>query len=401
MQPAVSKMDCKFDNMTVKSARGFTIAELLVAMALLVMLLTLSGLVFSTTVQAHRQAGASIEVSRNLRAVAEQINADFRGLRKEAPLFLWFNAVDTNGDAVPDTYYDAIHFFADGDFQAAQTPLPNKMIYGNAARIYYGHANSVNLIANPIAVPDFKQAEILARRCHILTADSQLLTVMPYPNLGIPPDYSIFINPAASQFLLGNENVWEYDTISLTDWINTLNYSTNNAGYFLRTVMFDTSVPDGNISRPMVNIDAADGLWNLFCQGVVQMQIQWAYQNEDLVSFTGLAPAPPLFIGVRWWPDVDPVGNGNVPPNDVDSDFSLMGVNKFGVCFTLPKGTTDTIANWYMVNTDNASKRCQTLAYPFRKDFYPKALKFTFVLKDSNGIFADGKIFTHIVYIGD
>jgi len=104
-------MDCKFDNMTVKSARGFTIAELLVAMALLVMLLTLSGLVFSTTVQAHRQSGASIEVSRNLRAVAEQINAYFRGLRKEAPLFLWFNAVDTNGDAVPDTYYDAIHFF--------------------------------------------------------------------------------------------------------------------------------------------------------------------------------------------------------------------------------------------------------------------------------------------------
>ena len=30
---------------------------------------------------------------------------------------------------------------------------------------------------------------------------------------------------------------------------------------------------------------------------------------------------------------------------------------------------------------------------------FPKALKFTFVLRDSNGVFDDGKTFTHIVYL--
>jgi hypothetical protein len=29
----------------------------------------------------------------------------------------------------------------------------------------------------------------------------------------------------------------------------------------------------------------------------------------------------------------------------------------------------------------------------------PRALKFTFILRDSNVIFADGKTFTHIVYL--
>lgn len=389
----------------MKCIRGFTIVELLVAMALLVMLLTLSGLVFSTTVQAHRQAGASIDVSRNLRSVAEQINADFRGLRKEAPLFLWFNAVDADGDAVPDAYYDAIHFFADGDFQTAQTPLTNKMIYGGIARLYYGHANSVNLAAEPTAVPDFFKTQILARRCHILTADNQLSAAMPYPNLGTPPDFSVLTNPAISNFVLGNENYWEYDTISLTDWINTLNYSTDNADYFLRTVMFDALAPDGNSSRPLVAIDSADHLWNLFCQGVVQMQIQWAYTVEDIslqphlyVPVTGAN----YFTGVRWWPSADPAGDGSI-----QSDFALMG-NRFGAYLSLPNGTGSTNLVWNRVKpragedaAQMGNRRCLTSIGYFHQDFYPKALKFTFVLKDSSGIFADGKMFTHIVYIGD
>ena len=35
------------------------------------------------------------------------------------------------------------------------------------------------------------------------------------------------------------------------------------------------------------------------------------------------------------------------------------------------------------------------------QDLWPKALKFTFTLYDSRGVFKDGQTFTHIVYIGD
>ena len=32
---------------------------------------------------------------------------------------------------------------------------------------------------------------------------------------------------------------------------------------------------------------------------------------------------------------------------------------------------------------------------------FPRALKFTFKLYDSRGVFKDGQTFTHIVYLGD
>jgi hypothetical protein len=45
-------------------------------------------------------------------------------------------------------------------------------------------------------------------------------------------------------------------------------------------------------------------------------------------------------------------------------------------------------------STNNSNKT-------FAADFYPKALKFTFTLYDSKGIIEDGRVFTHIVYLGD
>ncbi len=369
-------------------------------MGLLVMLLTLSGLVFSTTVEAHRKAGASIDVSRNLRAITEQLSADFRGLRKDAPLAVWFNAVDTNGDTVPDTHYDTIHFFADGDFQATQSPIPNKMIYGNIARIYYGHANS------QAAVADFATQQILARRCHILTADNQLFMAQPIPILGSPPVYINFTNPVNFNFAL--ENYYEHDTISLNEWLNVLNFSTANADHFLKTVMFDPAAADGNISRPFVDIAAANGLWNLFSQGVLEMQIQWAYTVRDLDrDGSGNTPILPTdtdyFTGVRWWPSTNPDGLG-VCKSDFDTmkgGFPIYAANRyqFGAYFGMNVTPGD---NWF--GSRSIIKRGWTQTLPgwtgcFRSDFYPRALKFTFVLKDSNGIFAGGKTFTHIVYL--
>ena len=56
-----------------RQSTGFTIVELLVAMSLLVILLGLSSMVFKTTVAAHRAAGAAIDVTRNLRAITDQL----------------------------------------------------------------------------------------------------------------------------------------------------------------------------------------------------------------------------------------------------------------------------------------------------------------------------------------
>jgi hypothetical protein len=146
-------------------------------------------------------------------------------------------------------------------------------------------------------------------------------------------------------------------------------------------------------SRPAIDIADTDTLHLLLSQGVLQMQIQWAYTNDDLiVPATGLPPVPG-FTEIRWWPDVDPLGDGSDPGFEVDSDFgpSGMNLNQFGVYLTLPGGTT--YADWFAI------QNCRTLGIGFRNTFYPRALKFTFVLRDSNGLFADGRTFTHIVYL--
>ncbi|MHC4525504.1 MAG: hypothetical protein ACYSU8_08220, partial [Planctomycetota bacterium] len=79
---------------------------------------------------------------------------------------------------------------------------------------------------------------------------------------------------------------------------------------------------------------------------------------------------------------------------------------RFGAYFEMPVKATDT--DWNRVKLrpnesafpgDETLQRCKTKIGYFRQDFYPKALKFTFTLKDSNGLFVDGKTFTHIVYI--
>lgn len=389
--------------------QGFTIVELLVAMSLLVMLLGLSGMVFNTTVAAHRAAGATIDVSRSLRAITEQLNADLRGLRKDAPVFIVFNALDTDGDGVLE-HYDAIHFFADGDFQTTrQYGYDNtgdgaadgiKTIYGNMARIYYGHANSIDLVANPTATSDFDAYNILSRKSHILTADSDIYSfygeIPLVTDTGGLIDYTEFANtfgltpaPLAS-LQASDENELEFNTISLTHWMNALNYlnsgNPDNADAFIYGCMDDSR-------RPFVDITKIDTLHLLLSQGLAEMKVQWAYTADDLA-------VPGLFTGVRWWPSVDPLGDGNDPVagTDVDSDFITMTRNQLGAYFQLPGGANvDLDGNG--TNDWLAVQNCWTLGVPFKNTFYPKALKFTLVLRDSNGVFADGKTFTHIVYI--
>ena len=102
-----------------------------------------------------------------------------------------------------------------------------------------------------------------------------------------------------------DENELEFNTITVTNWINALNYLNgglpDNADHFVNYCMSDST-------RPIINLADIDTLHLLLSQGVIQMQIQWAYTNDDLIDpGTGFIPNPSLFTGIRWWPSVDPV----------------------------------------------------------------------------------------------
>lgn len=405
---------------------AFTIVELLVAMALLVMMLSLSGLVFNTTVKTHRAASATVDISRHLTAVTAQMTSDFAGLRKEAPVFLWFER-----NTVTNRRFDAIHFFADGDFQTTREypvryddpdnrnglidtndPFRNETIRGMLARIYYGHANSVDLFNSPSLSADFDSFQALARKAHILTTDDVLtIDSGEIPAVTGNPMYAPFLTSfGLTTYSVGTdpvrtylcENGWEFNTITLDQWINALTYRNAvnipvNAGHFVANCM-------DNDSRPYIDLSDDETLHLLLAQGVITFSIQWAYTIEDLSSNaavdTPITGGSAYFTGIRWWPSDDPAGDGSV-----GSDFALMG-DAFGSYFSLPYGVPS--AAWNRVkplDSETAAqkglRRCRTIgsAIYFRQDFYPKALKFTFTLRDGNGFFENGKTFTHIVYL--
>jgi type II secretory pathway pseudopilin PulG len=357
---------------------AFTIVELLVAMSLLVILLGLSGMVFKTTVSAHRAAGATIDVSRNLRAITEQISTDLRGLRKDAPLALWFER-----DPATGRRYDQIQFFADGDFQTTRQYFDGSAdttVYGNLARVYYGHGWLVDISAasgNPqkgyrefsISNGDtigLKAGNALARRTHLLTQDPSLPQYLNGADPPFPEVDPLIFEPALN-------NYYEYDQlVSLNKWKQLLT-DPANCDLYLDTC-FNNVLPPGDetlAGRPVVDMGEIDFLHNLLSQGVMQMQIQFSYID-------------PATQQIRWYPSRDPDGDGNI----ADSDFTAVGLDQFGYYYNMPVGVDPDMdgdgtpdGSWYPLAT------------------IPKALKFTFVLRDSNGVFADGKTFTHIVYL--
>ena len=335
-------------NYELRTNKGFTLIELVVAIALLGMVLGFSGVIFKTSIEAYRTAGANSEIMQKLRSITDQLNSDFKGLQKDAPLLIWFQQ-DVN--VAEPSRYDQIMFFANGDFQTVRYPVP---VSGNVARVYYGQA-TVNSILPWAMTGEYKRDRTLARRQHILTSDPVLVN-FPVNNMG---------NFEPLVFTNTNNDYFEYDKFSLSQWKVVSSNSTFN----------DTIIITCFDNCPEINIQGVTGLHMLLSQGVGSFSIQWAY-------------GPPVIDKYQWWPSVDPDGDGVI----IDSDFEMMNMDEFGIFFKMPGGVSSA-PNWY----GPEGAKIQT-GWTFA-GFYPKALKFTFTLYDSKGIIKNGRTFTHIVYL--
>ena len=364
--------------------RGFTIVELLVAIGILVALLTASGLIFSMAVDAQRAASATSEITEKLQAIRDQLDNDFGGLLKDEALAIWFelNPVDEDGDGTTDRYerFDQILFFADGDFQTIRQYDDGAVVdtvWGNAARVYYGHADKIDYAnrtdVNKALVQTYPFFKTLARREHVLTANA---------GLAVFPDITN-VTTFADTFIPLYNDFYEYDTIdNVSLWANILDYINPVDGPVNSEQVLWTCF-DYAEGRAGVDLKEPLTLHMLMCQGVGSFKIQWSYDVSGQV---------------RWFPSTDPDGDDN----ETDSDFgsSAMDEDGFGVYFEMPDGIDvdidgDGNNDWYCPDYDVV----KTAIGPFPLNFYPSALKFTFTLYDSNGVFAEGKTFTHIVYL--
>jgi len=363
---------------TTHDANGFTLVELVVAIGIMALVILFAGTVFKASIGSYRIASAQAEIMQKFRAITQQLDNDFRGLRKDAPLFIWFQK-GPNGADDPNRL-DQIMFFADGDFQSTQTyntdangflaPQPSgSPVISNLARIYYGQAQSIdpqdNTFKSPIALRPVDR--ILSRRQHLSIA-----------NQGSGPQYVQF--PAhnnISDVIVVDpiQNNWfEHDTNSLSQWQAAAQNSTSVDNII--TGCF------GN-NYPRIDLANANTLHLLMTQKVGNFSVQWSY------LFTN---AGQTFI--YWWPSNDPDGN----PVTLDSDFDKMIADHslltpaFGVCFNV---ATPSVSGWFLP--------ASVSGYHFAgsSTFYPVVLKFTFTLYDSRGVFKDGQTFTHIVYLGD
>jgi prepilin-type N-terminal cleavage/methylation domain-containing protein len=361
---------------------GFTLVELVVAIGIMALVILFAGTIFKNSIGSYRVAAAQTEIMQKFRAITDQLNNDFRGLRKDAPMFIWFQFDPNN----LNNRLDQIMFFADGDFQSTQTyntnptspyngdktPQPSgNPITSNLARIYYGQARSIdpnynNNLNDPGNIRPVDR--ILSRRQHLSIA-----------NPDSPPLYYQF--PAHNNItdviaVDPCQNNWfEHDTNSLSQWQAAAQNSTS----------VDNIITGCFNNRPDVILANPDNLHLLMTQKTGSFSVQWSYFYQDVS--TGLTR-------IYWWPSIDPDGNGNF----IDSDFTdMMTVHTlttpaFGFYFNT---AAPSFTNWFSYG------QAAYIPGAVTEPGYPRALKFTFTLYDSRGVFKDGQTFTHIVYIGD
>jgi prepilin-type N-terminal cleavage/methylation domain-containing protein len=369
-----------------KMKKAFTLIELIVAIGILAIVLSFAGVIFKISIESQRMALANAEIMQKLRAITDQLNADFKGLRKDGEIFVVWNAVPVGPDDADydhDGYvrFDRIMFFAEGDFQSYNaTP---KVIHGNLARICYMLANSPakNPGDEPIRPAGQKpQKRLLARNLHILTAD---------------PDMADFFDPRTFS---GTDQQWynwnnrlEYDRFSLEQWknipwvINPDNPAEPNKPNML-SIIADVKVANNRISEKirgaMVNPADANSIHMLLCDGVGEFKVQGWYE--------GISPG-------RWLPEVDPDGDGNLKDThfilDPKDSSKLHSEEVPAVLYPYPPNGV------VRINNINYPKELINETQFNRIPGLGRALKFSFTLYDSKGVIKKGLTFTHIVYL--
>lgn len=343
--------------------RAFTLIELLVAVGILAMVLSFAGAIFRVSIDAHRTAMANSEIMQKFRAITEQLNSDFQGLRKDGEIFCAWVAKPTSQAGVFERF-DTIMFFADGDFQSYHA---NPVVRGNVARICYSMAARGSVQSSS----QDREKRILARTQHILTADEDL------PNLFDPNAFS------ESDWFTWN-NRYEYDKLSLAQWMDMpfvykMDVLTVISGV---RVGFAGGGSSGlSMAVRGVSVDPADpnSIHMLLCQGVGEFIVQGWWDQEQ-----------------RWVPEVDPNDDGDTS----DSDFYDLGPP------TGPDYERQTPAVYYPrgfvgINDDDITTRSSEITEENFNNIpgLGRVLKFTFTLYDSKGIIEGGRTFTHMVYL--
>jgi prepilin-type N-terminal cleavage/methylation domain-containing protein len=365
-----------------RTYKAFTLIELVVAVALLALVFSFAGVIFKVSIDSYRTACANAEIIQKLRAITDQLNADFKGLRKDGEIFVVWKAEPGSHERS-----DRIMFFADGDFQSYEpyengSPSPSgEPIRGNVARICYMLANKpppyadIGIVSPERPETQKPEKRILARTQHILTADAQ------FKNAPLTPNGA---SSAMDWYNWNNIFEYEYDMNSLDKWKNIPWPNKRDMLSVITDVNVAYSTINEKIRGAMVDPADANLIHNLLCEGVGEFEVQgWSWDDVQRRW--------------RWVPEVDPDGDGSL----ADSDFFLGSDRVPGVLypyrawFPIPPNPDE----YVQINNISYSGQLVDEAHFNEIPGLGRALKFTFTLYDSKGVFKQGRTFTHIVYL--
>ncbi|NQV32209.1 MAG: prepilin-type N-terminal cleavage/methylation domain-containing protein [Phycisphaeraceae bacterium] len=363
--------------------KAFTLVEVLVAAALLVVIIAMAGTVFRVGIESQRMAQANAEIMQKFRAITDQLNADFRGLCKDGEIYItWGTESDKNdpdyGRHLGD---DKIVFFTKGDFQSYK-PYGGRVIRGNIARVSYMLGSRRNArgdvrTAWSLTPPN----RVLQRTQHILTQEETLDAFAPLLDVN---------ETATDQAWYEWHNYSEHDIITLQQWLDMNEVTKFNALSVATKVKVQTPESTDrdfwgsqyDVNQPALHAHS------LLSEGVGEFKIQGWFDTPDAT-----------LTGRRWVPDEDLDQDGNTSDSEVlvTQDASL-GDDLMAVAGALYSGD-----NAYAAVSLGGEFQGQSFNHVLSQERFNeipglgRALKFTFTLYDSKGLIRQGRTFTHIV----
>ena len=358
--------------------RGTTLPEMLVAVAITVGMLAISGMIFSSATTATGRAAANTEIMQQHRTLTHQLETDLTGLRTDMPLALIFEAylfdpdLTVSGDEYP-VRSDRIVFFANGNFQNLLG------VSGNAARIFYGQSDRTYdaFPAPPDSLP-LPPRRILTRRWKILTPDS------PWPQ-------------TVAEWLVVRPGVFsaEYDAFttenaSLSKWKAAL-YNDYTTDYF-REDRVISLIRRPSVLQTVATVPDYRAIQSLFMlPDVTNLKIQFWYKDKQGKW--------------RWFPTQDDLEF----QNDVLAKYSLPIVTKgnFALAWNINGiWPTDPYKFYYINGASMPPWICLPPGHILQNSSgvnvldtpLPRALKFTYTLHDQKrSRYPEGQTFSYII----
>ena len=225
----------------IRNKRGFTLAEVVTAVGIMVIIVGFTGVIFKSGIEAYRVAGANAEIIQKLQTITTQLDRDFSQLRKDGRLVISYEPPksriesDKTGSQTRTVRMDRIYYFTTGDFQSYSYPG----IRNNVARIFFGH-DSNSLSNNNVTLDKCR----LARDVMIFTPESPTLDDM----IGGGISYGAFsADPNDLNILISS-----VDASIISNTNNARRVFADNVGEFRIEWTFGEKKPDDPLKNTLI-----------------------------------------------------------------------------------------------------------------------------------------------------